>query len=840
MSFILRFAWRDLRAASRSLGVFVACLVLGVTLVAAAASLYRIVNDSLLADTRALVGGDAEIDAPAPLPADLLAWLQARGEVSLVRELDTILSGANGDFLRSELLVMDDRYPLYGELILDPPLTLAEATAEKEGVWGAAIDPVLAERLQLGVGDRVEVGFTTLEIRAQVLHQPDRQLNANWRGPPLLISEGGLDATQLVRPGSRIDFEYRIKVDGDVDTFREAFYQRFPDGTHELRTFADRSERVAERIDQVASALILIGFSTLFIGGLGVANAIRAYLDGKLGTLATLQAVGLRRGSLAQIYTLQVVLLGLVAGVVGGGLGCGLAALGSQGLGDEFGLRAPWSVFIAPFLLALLFSVLTAVVFALPALARALAVQPAGLFRGQLSTPEGVSRRWQGLTLAMVGLYILLLVVLLPSPLFGLGFVAFVGLLLALLELIVRGLRRGAVALDQRGDAAGDFGWHLALAHVYRPGSPLRMTLLSLGSALTLVVACTVLVAALLRAIQTTIPEESPALVLYEIFPDQVDAVQRMAADAEPGTRSEILPLVRARLSQVNGQPLAQLSGRDAETIREAQGDEYKLSILGDNPDSLTLIEGAWWQGPREVDQPPRMALEDREARELGIGVGDVVVFTAESRTLTAEVVALYTQKGLQTRFWFEGIVEDGALDPFIARHVGAVFQSDAAARATQSAPARELPNVISVRTTDILTTAGDLLAKASAGLGLIAGISLLASLLVLASLVSVSRRRQIYEATLLHVLGARHAAIRRALLLESLLLALLATGFATVLGAIIALPLATWRLKLPASDLLWLGALVALVIAVTALLAGLLHTWRRLRLQPATLLREG
>lgn len=64
-----------------------ACLVLGVSLVAAGGGLYRQVADALRHDARLLFGGDVEVEASAPLPADALAWMQARGTVSRVVEL---------------------------------------------------------------------------------------------------------------------------------------------------------------------------------------------------------------------------------------------------------------------------------------------------------------------------------------------------------------------------------------------------------------------------------------------------------------------------------------------------------------------------------------------------------------------------------------------------------------------------------------------------------------------------------------------------------------------------------------------------------------------------------
>jgi putative ABC transport system permease protein len=342
---MLRFAISDLRSRISALKIFLACLILGVTLVAATASLYRVIEQSLLADTRALLGGDVELDASEPLPDEVLAWVRGTGRLSLVRELDTMVSSASeaGDdsgasFVRAEILIPDAAYPLYGELKLSPDQSLAELTARKDELWGAIIDPLLAERLGQSIGDQIQIGAATFRISGLIQAQPDRSLNANWRGLPIMISEAAVEATGLIRPGSRVDYEYRVQTDRDLDVWLDEFEQAFPDTRWDTTTFAERSERLSERLDQVATALILIAFTTLFIGGLGVANSIHAYLDEKLGTIATLQTLGLRRRPLVGIYLLQIGILGSLAGLIGGGIGLGMSAVAIGLAGDAFAL----------------------------------------------------------------------------------------------------------------------------------------------------------------------------------------------------------------------------------------------------------------------------------------------------------------------------------------------------------------------------------------------------------------------------------------------------------------------------------------------------------------------
>ncbi|WP_020405810.1 ABC transporter permease [Hahella ganghwensis] len=778
MRFLLELAWQDLRASGRSLWIFCTCLVLGVCLITASGSLYKLVETGLLSDTRALLGGDLEVDVSTPLPDDALAWINQRGEVSLVMEVNTMLGTSTGDFLRVELQSTADNYPLYGQLELNPTMTLADATRQTNGKWGVALDPVLAEKLQVKVDDVVLIGSLEMVIRALVLEQPDRNLSANWRGAPVLLSEDALMASGLIQPGSRIDYEYHVRTDTDAELWREEFYAAFPDQAWEVRTFKDRSERIARRLEQIASGLMLIGFSTLFIGGLGVFNSIQSYLQTKMGTIATLQALGLREKRLALVYLIQVGILSGFSSLVGAAIGSLLAIAGTSVAATELPVTASLAGLLLPAVIAVLFGVLTAYTFALPAIGRALSIQPAVLFRGMENADTKLSAAWKSATLTGAGMIIFLFMSTVPDRLFGLGFIAVAALMLFILDGVVYILKFLARRLESHSFLSTHFSVKLAVANLYRPGAPLRISLLSLGSALTLLVACTIVVASIVRAINATIPNESPSLVLYDVFPYQLkDVTDALSAgttlisqgssgtdttntrDVSSATRVDKAPLVRARMSAINGTPLRDVTGLEKDDLRDALEDEYKLSYLSNNIDSVNIIEGRWWSEVSEATQQqvedPVMAMEDREANQLGLQVGDRITFTVEGRSLEAEIVAIYSQKGLQTRFWFEGIMSQGALDGLIHRYVGAAYMSDQDAIQAQTNIAHIAPNVITVRTATILETARDLLGKATAGLLVVAGVSLTVSLLVLISVMAAGRTRQIYDATVLHSLGA-------------------------------------------------------------------------------------
>ena len=310
MRFLLDLAWRDLRTGGRPLWVFAACLMLGVALVAAGGGLYRQVSASMQADVRALFGGDLEVEHGRPLDPAVLEWMGSRGEVSRLVELRTMLRRPDGRALLVELQSADARYPLVGALQLQPAGALADLLAQRDGCWGIALDAVLAQRMALAPGDRVEVGDAELEVRALVLQAtrpwPARRV-ARWPGAGVR-RRPGRDRTGAAAEPGRIPLP-RASPTQPTAAWREAFFDAFPDLRAEVRTVDDRSDRVAEVLGQIGSGLLLVGFSALFIGGLGVFNSVRAYLDGKLGTLATLRALGLRDARLAALVLLQILML---------------------------------------------------------------------------------------------------------------------------------------------------------------------------------------------------------------------------------------------------------------------------------------------------------------------------------------------------------------------------------------------------------------------------------------------------------------------------------------------------------------------------------------------------
>jgi len=201
----LRFALRELRGGLRGFYVFIACIALGVMAIAGVGSVAASLSEGLAREGRTLLGGDVAFSLiQREAKPDEVAFLRARGQLSIAATLRAMLRSGDGRFALIELKAVDDAYPMLGELTLQPQMPVADLLAERQDasgpVFGAAADSALLARLDLKLGDRVSIGSARFQIRSIINAEPDKLAGGLGIGPRFLVSEQGLRATR--QPGA--------------------------------------------------------------------------------------------------------------------------------------------------------------------------------------------------------------------------------------------------------------------------------------------------------------------------------------------------------------------------------------------------------------------------------------------------------------------------------------------------------------------------------------------------------------------------------------------------------------------------------------------------------------
>src|SRR5262249_19970420 len=181
------------------------------------------------------------------------------------------------------------------------------------GQGRALVHPTLLQKLGLAVGDRMRIGEGEFTISGIILQEPDRGVGVFSLGPRVMIASEDLERTHLVRPGSRIRHRmlFRLPAGASAPAFRENLAERLSDASVRIITYAQAQPGVRRFWDQLTMYLGLTGLVALMVGGIGVAVSVRAFVRGKLATIAVLRSLGAGWRQILAAYLLQTAALGV-------------------------------------------------------------------------------------------------------------------------------------------------------------------------------------------------------------------------------------------------------------------------------------------------------------------------------------------------------------------------------------------------------------------------------------------------------------------------------------------------------------------------------------------------
>src|SRR3954471_15940504 len=365
-----RLALREMRGGLRGFAVFISCIALGVAAIAGVGSFARSLGDGLAREGRVILGGDVSFSLIArEASAAERKFLEGNGRISVAATMRAMARADGGQTALVEIKAVDSAYPLFGTVALEPAGDLSAALAERDGVFGAAVDPALLARLGIARGARLTIGSATIELRAVLKTEPDKLASGIGFGPRLIISEAALRATGLLQPGSLMRWHYRLRLpaadanDRIANAVVAESEKRLPDAGWEVRTRANASPSLGRNIERFTQYLTLVGLTALLVGGVGVANAVKHYLDRRREVIATLKSLGATGGRVFAIYLTEVMLLASVGTAIGLAIGATLPFAIARACGGAIPLPIEPALHALELALAVLYGFLTALAF---------------------------------------------------------------------------------------------------------------------------------------------------------------------------------------------------------------------------------------------------------------------------------------------------------------------------------------------------------------------------------------------------------------------------------------------------------------------------------------------
>jgi len=764
----IRLLVRDWRAGETA--VLLVALVIAVAAMSAVGFFTDRVRQAVTQQAGEVLAADLKIESNYPLSEDYKtrARALALSTADLMHFRSVVLAGDTSAL--ADVRGVSEGYPLRGLVRIADRLAglprIAEGVPQPGEVWA---EPSLLARLGARVGEELQVGALNLRISQTLEFRPDE----GWRfmeiAPTVLLNLADVRASGLIQPGSVV--EYEVLFAGNqrtVETFRQEL-ESLVGPEEELEDIRDGRPEVRSSVRRAEQFLMLSALVSVLLGGVAVAMAARRFLARHLDGVALMKCVGAQHRDVLLLTLTQLVLLALVAGCVGSVLGFltqhGLALL----LDDLVEARLP-----PPALRGVAIGPVTALTvalgFALPPLLQLRNVPPARVLRHDLGPPPLGYTVIYGIAAAAVTamLYWLFGDFELIAYILGGSIVTFAALYWAG-RLLVFGLQhlRGGVGV----------AWRYGIANVARRGRESSVQVVAFGIGLMVLLLLTVVRTELMTEWQGALPENAANHFLINIQIDERDVVTDVLS-AHGIAAPQFTPLVRARISHVNGQPLSEYEARD-ERAEDELRDELNLSWAALLNADNELVAGQWWQ---EDDPLPQVSIEEELLEEIGLTLGDELTYAIAGQSVTVRITSVRRVHWDSFRPNFFMVVNPGALDGFAHTYITSFFLEPHQRAATIDL-AGTLPGVSVIDIEAVMDQVRRAMNRAALAVQYVFLFTLAAGITVLLAAVQATRDERMYESAVLRTLGAGRSVVLQGVAAEFTALGLLA-GTLGALGA--------------------------------------------------------
>src|SRR5688572_967744 len=787
MRFIFNLTRREIRSSWRRLLFFFLCIALGVGSVVALRSLIQNVTRAVGTDARALMTADFEVSSTSDFsPSDLAkidsvvrnsGTIEDRNETITTSSMARPVDSANENVRIVELKGIEPPFPLVGNFQLENGKAFDFALLENRG---AVVARIFLDDLKVKVGDRIKIGETEFEIRDTFDEEPGG--TSGFRlGARVFVQKKAFDEAGINRNTSRVRHRILYRTSDNPTELVTQLREALKGTTLTVQSYRETQERLGEQFARTENYLALTGLLIFVLGGIGVWNVSRAFVEQKRKSVAVLKCLGASGNRIISVYLLQILTLGLVGSLFGVVLAQLALWFVRARFAEELPEKMTYVISISTVFQGLVLGVLISLLFSALPLLQVRNIKPRLLLRDEnnasLRTLD--KTKWLFGAISLLGLLGLAVwqAGSLTVGIYFLGGLAVTSAVLYLAAVVLTKLLR-------RLKPVGPFALRQGINSLYRPGNQTRIILLAVGLGTFVVLTVQSLQTNLVREFDFSRNQRLPTLFFVDVQKSQKDELAQLISE-KTGESPELTPTVRARIAYINGEPLG---GNLPNEVRQQQaqiGREFAVTYRPNLDENETVVAGRWWDMTSDV---PEVSVEEGVAQRSNIHPGDSMTFDISGRKLTVRVGSIRRIDIRNTRTAFVFVFKPGVLESapqsFAATTLSRIGATERQ-RLQRDALSR-FPNVQIFDVADILTTVQRLINNFVIAISFAGGFVSLSGILILIGAIALTKSQRIYENAIMKTLGTRRLPLATILLSEYGVLGILAG----IIGSVFAVAL--------------------------------------------------
>ena len=589
-NWLFKMAWRDAKASKVRLLLFMSSIVLGIAAVVSIQLFSANLKDNIQKQSKALMGADYIIDSRG-VPTERAQTIidSLKPDASEINFVSMIAFPKNGGTKLAEVRGLEGNFPFYGSMDTQPDAA-AKSYQEK---GGALVDATLMLQFDVKTGDSIKIGELTLPIAGKLNSIPGSTAISTSVAPPVLIPKRFIDETELLKFGSRKEYQYFFKASDTLDLERldKKIAPMLDVEDADLDTHTSTSQRLGRRYENVGNFLNLAAFIALLLGCIGIASSVHIYIKEKLRSIAVLKCMGASRRQSFMIFLLQIAGIGILGGLIGSLIGIALQELFPLILQEFLPFAVEISISFQPILIGIFLGLFMSVLFALLPLLNTWYVSPLEVLR----VDDKASKSPKKVKFAVFGgIFIFLFLFsfwLLEDALYALGFIGGTFVTFAILA----GIALGSMKLiSNYFPQSLGYTTRQSLLNLFRPNNQTLVLVVAIGLGTFLISTLYFTKDILLSKTNVQNSSENANLIILDIQSDQRENVVKTLNANQAPVMSNI-PIVTMRVKQINDKTANAIRRDSTSTIREwVLNHEFRTTYRDSLTDSEEIVKGEW------------------------------------------------------------------------------------------------------------------------------------------------------------------------------------------------------------------------------------------------------
>jgi putative ABC transport system permease protein len=571
----------------------------------------------------------------------------------------------------------------------------------------------------------------------------------------------------------------------------------------DLENARPEMRRALDRTRQFFALSIVL---TLVIAMVAIAITARYTANQEAPKVAMLRAFGISQSRLMRFYAEQLGKVWIIATLLGIFIGWSSQYPLQWLLDNWFGKELPVISTVMPYINAAVVGFISLIGFSLPFLFNATSTPPMQVFRPSHNN-QSMRRNLIIIASAIFSVFLVLIVLVQSSTLaiVTLAMILGVALILpAIFYLMVNTLlftgRKqfwlrqyllSRLKTKSRGALAVMSGFCLAL-----------LAILLIG----------VVKDELLNSWETQLPEEIPNYFLVNLRTDEVPDIKQFLKQREIDS-SEAYPLVRARLTYIND-----VSVQDVEFI-DPRGEHlikrtFNVSYADQLPEDNKVISGQWIEADGDA---PEFSIEAGLANNLGLELGDILVFDVAGEVIEAPITSVRTVQweNFKPNFYLMSnrrLLQNQPQTWLL----GALITDEKKGELKQLI--ETFPSVTLLDITELMSRIRGIVSRATNALEFFFLFAMASAFIVLMAAIQTGRREREQESSLLRALSANIGQLYKVHIFEFTLMGVLigffAALFASIAGWVISVQF--FNIEYHFSSSIWLYGILSATLVLT------------------------